>query len=385
MLTPRRSRLAHLLLDIYGTLYPRVCRLRPGQEAAFRTKLLRDYLTPGDRHDDWLRICRSLGSLWLPRAPVQVGGVNLPQPFILAGGWIKGRGYDSEIQALAHVIRHESFLPGWRTLPLLAGPVEFGSFNRWPHRPPDAANHQAGFGNPGIRAATAFLSLHQSQLPATYGINISPPPVPGDAEEMRQEITESLETIFASGLKPSWITLNLAHIMKPPEWVSPVHDLLQAASQAMPTTTPLWFKVSPGMTASCYHELLDLCVACNVKAIIATDVLFQTDSRGLPANVSGRALAPLARQAQVALATLKRIHGHAVDLVACGGILAGRDLPVLTQLGIQAWQYHSALLYRGPVAGPLIWWEAERRIQAAGKYSANGGKQGSSLSHLLPW
>ncbi len=358
---PSRNQLVHALLDGYWALYSRVCRPEPGQEASFRDRLLQDYLAPADQHGGLLGLCRTLGTALLPYTPVQVGGVNLPHPFILAGGWIKGRGYASEIEALAQVVRRASFLPGWRTLPLLLGPVEFGSFNRWPRPAPDTSPTLASTGNPGIRAAVAFLSLHYSHLPPTYGLNISPPPVPGDAEQMQQEITESLEIIFASDLKPSWITLNLAHIMEPPESLSPVHDLLQAASQAVPETTPLWFKVSPGMTVSCYRELLDLCDECNVKAIIATDVLFQTDSEGLPANVSGSSLAPLARQAQVALATLKRIHGHDVDLVACGGILAGRDLPVLTQLGIRAWQYHSALLYRGPLAGPLIWWEAERR------------------------
>ncbi len=129
----------------------------------------------------------------------------------------------------------------------------------------------------------------------------------------------------------------------------------------MPTATPLWFKVSPELPASRYRELLTLCDECNVKAIIATDVLFQYYPDGSPAFVSGKPLAPLARKAQITLATLKHIHGHEVDLVACGGIMAGRDLPALARLGIRAWQYHSALGHRGPLAAPLIWWEAERR------------------------
>ena len=350
-----RNQLAPPLLDGYGALYSRLGRPKPGEEETFRTKLLQDYLGPADQHSDLLRLGRKLGSLLLPRAPVQVGGVQLPQPFILAGGWIKGKGYANESEALAHVVRADSFLPGWRILPLLAGPVEYGSFNRWPRLAPGVS------GNPGIRAATAYLSLHRSDLPSTYGLNISPPPVPGDGEEMRQEITESLEIIFASDLNPSWITLNLAHIMMDPELAATVDDLVEAAGQAMPTATPLWFKVSPELPASRYRELLQLCDECNVKAIIATDVLFQYHPDGSPAFLSGKPLAPLARKAQIALATLKHIHGHEVDLVACGGILAGRDLPALARLGIRAWQYHSALGYRGPLAAPLIWWEAERR------------------------
>lgn len=356
-----RNQLARSILEVYWAFYSTVCRPETGQEATFRAKFLQRFLAPGDQNDNLLRICRGLGSVLLPQAPVRVGGVVLPQPFILAGGWIKGRGFDSEVTALAHVDSSDSFLPGWRTVPLLAGTVEFGSFNRWPRLAPNDPSNQAGFGNPGIRAATTFLSLHKSHLPSTFGINISPPPLPGEPEEIQKEITESLEIVFASGLEPSWITLNLAHIMVPPDSVKPVPEILKVACQFMPASTPLWLKVSPGMTAPSYRELLDLCDECNVKAIIATDVLFQTSSDGSPANLSGRPLAHLARQAQVALTTLKHIHGHKVDLVACGGILAGRDLPGLTQLGIRAWQYHSALLYRGPLAGPLIWREAENR------------------------
>ena len=361
MLTPLRNQLAPTLLHGYGTLYSRLGRPRPGEEGTYRAKLLQNYLAPLDQRADLLRVCRKLGNVLLPRSPVQVGGVHLPQPFILAGGWIKGSGYASEAEALAQAMHRDSFLPGWRTLPLLAGPVEYGSFNRWPQPAPDASGKQAGSGNPGIRAATAFLSQHQSSLPSTYGLNISPPPMPGDTEEMRQEIIESLEIIFATDLKPSWITLNLAHIMMDPEAAATVHDLVQAAGEAMPATVPLWFKVSPELPATRYREFLQLCDECNVRAIIATDVLFQYHPDGSPAFVSGKALAPLARKAQVALATLKHIHGHEVDIVACGGIMAGRDLPALARLGIQAWQYHSALLHRGPLAAPLIWWEAERR------------------------
>lgn len=355
MFSPLQNQLAPILLDAYRATYAGLGRPKPGEEETFRAKLLQDYLAPADQCSDLLRLCRGLGPLLLPQAPVRVGGIHLPQPFILAGGWIKGRGYASEIEALAQVARPDSFLPGWRTLPLLAGPVEFGSFNRWPRLAPNAS------GNPGIRAATAYLSLHRSDLPSTYGLNISPPPVPGDGEEMRQEITESLEIISAADLNPSWITLNLAHIMMDPESTATVDGLMQTASRAMPAATPLWFKVSPGLPASRYREILDLCDECNVKAIIATDVLFQYHPDGSPAFVSGKALAPLARQAQIALASLKHIHGHDVDLVACGGIMAGRDLPALARMGIRAWQYHSALLHRGPLAGPLIWWEAKRR------------------------
>ena len=361
MAFPFRNQLAPLLLDGYGTLHSKLGKPKPGMEEAYRTKLLRDYLDPLDQREDLHRVCRGLGGFLLPRAPVLVGGVSLPQPFMLAGGWIKGTGYASESDAMAHVDRAESFLPGWRSLPLLAGPVEYGSFNRWPRIARDPSGKETVAGNPGIRAATAFLSLNQPQLPPIYGINISPPPEPGGPDEMKQETVESLAIIFSTDLRPSWITLNLAHIMMDPESSPIIRDLVQAASQSIPPSVPLWFKVSPEMPAPRYRDLLDLSDEWGVRAIIATDVVFQYHADGSPAFVSGKPLAPLARKAQIALATLKRIHGHNVDIVACGGIMSGRDLPGLEPLGIPAWQYHSAVLHRGPLAGPLIWWEAARR------------------------
>ena len=90
-----------------------------------------------ERWDDstFLQIClRRSGRFLHPAAPVRVGGVDLPQPFILAAGWCKGQGYDNEVRALAFVIRDGNLLPGWRTLPSLVGPAEFGSYTRWPRQ-----------------------------------------------------------------------------------------------------------------------------------------------------------------------------------------------------------------------------------------------------------
>ena len=60
--------------------------------------------------------------------PVTAGGVDLPYPLMLAAGFVKGHGFDSETAALHVVHNGTSIMPGWRSIPALLGPVEFGSF-----------------------------------------------------------------------------------------------------------------------------------------------------------------------------------------------------------------------------------------------------------------
>lgn len=348
------SSLARRILDIYWTVYSREFRPGPGEKDAFRQDFLDDFLTPADIHEGLLGMCRFLGTAVNPRSVFRVGDVCLPQPHILAGGWIKGRGFESEAEALDGIETGCSFLPGWRVLPLLAGPIEYGSFNRWPRTAPAHMGYPPSYGNPGIRAASEFLARNRAALPSAFGLNLSPPPVPGPVEETQLEIEESISIAESSGLEPTWITLNLAHLMDAPGSQEDIHTLTRAACKRKPEKTPLWLKVSPNMTARQGLWLLDMCDACGVQAIVATDVHFQTDRAGKQANISGTLLAPLARRAQIILSTLKRIHGHRVDIVACGGISKGRDLVHLRLLGIKAWQYHTALMDRGPLAGPLI-------------------------------
>ena len=63
---------------------------------------------------------------------IEAGGVSLSQALVLAAGFVKGDGFHSEDDALRAVNSNRNIVPGWRFVPALLGPVEFGSFTRFP-------------------------------------------------------------------------------------------------------------------------------------------------------------------------------------------------------------------------------------------------------------
>src|SRR5512145_2087372 len=107
--------------------------------------------------------------------PVQVGGVILPHPLILAAGLVKGEGFATEAEALAAVTSGHNIIPGWRSILRLVGLVEFGSFTRYPRlgnpgivvwrdEPNHSTQNRVGLRNPGAVAAAAFLSQYWDKL-----------------------------------------------------------------------------------------------------------------------------------------------------------------------------------------------------------------------------
>ena len=102
-----------------------------------------------DAHDSVIRLLRWLDGIPLAvalaktmrevtfaKTPTEVGGVTLSQRMILAAGLVKGDGFADEDGALRAVTKaRRNIIPGWRIVPALVGPVEFGSFTRHPrHR-----------------------------------------------------------------------------------------------------------------------------------------------------------------------------------------------------------------------------------------------------------
>src|SRR5947208_2551717 len=92
--------------------------------------------------------------------------ISLPLDLSFAAGLVKGTGFAREDEALAAVERGDNIIPGWRSVPALVGPLEIGSFTRYPRlgnpgtvvwRDPRTRSTQnrVGLRNPGARAAAA--------------------------------------------------------------------------------------------------------------------------------------------------------------------------------------------------------------------------------------
>lgn len=312
--------------------------------------------------------------------PIEVAGVTLDFPLILAAGFVKGHGYETEEAALAAVEAGTNIIPGWRSMPLLVGMVEFGSFTRWPRvgnpgivmwRDPETKSTQnrVGLKNPGAFAAAAFLAKHRKALPETFGINIAVSPGVDDNEQEKIDVLESIEAFLQQNITPAWFTLNLScpNTDDDPSG-NQTEDKARELCAAVVTRLnkhsskpiPLWVKIGPNLGTEQYTALMRAFSETGVRAVIATNTL-PAPTPDDPTSISGIGGGRLHSQAIEVTGKLmmeKIDHKYEIDIIGCGGILSGESYQDYKSWGVDVVQYWSALIYRGPLAAAMILDEA---------------------------
>ncbi len=330
----------------------------------------------GDAHRSAVELLRRLDRLPLldaatpllvPRQPVEVGGVSLPHPLILAAGLVKGDGFAGEAEALDAVRQGHNIIPGWRSLPALVGPVEVGSFTRhprlgnndtvmWRDPPSRSTQNRVGLKNPGAVAAAAFLSQRVDRLPAVFGINIAPSPGVDNDTQDSTDVSEAIEAFIARGVHPSWFTLNVSCPNTEDDPGSRQTEdrtrTLCRAARAVTGDIPLWVKISPGLAAEQYGTMMKVFAETGVQAVVATNTIARPtpDIDDYLAGVGGGMLHRHALAAVTALADA----GQPIDIIGCGGVMDPVTLHSFRQHGVRACQYWSALVYRGPLVAAAI-------------------------------
>lgn len=365
-----------LFLAVYRVIYDYIAR-----PLVFRS-------TPQASHESMLHLLRWLDDhqwthapiRWLhtiafTKQPVTVGGVTLPYPLILAAGFVKGEGFSDEMEAVQATKRN--IIPGWRTMPLLVGAVEFGSFTPcprmgnsgtviWREEATQSTQNRVGLKNPGARAAAEFLSLRKKQLPSAFGINIAVSPGVTDPQQERWEVLRALSAFLDRGVHPSWFTLNLScpNTEDDPgshQTESRARELCAILTNRLqPHNIPLWVKISPALADEQYRALLRVFDTTGVRAVIATNTLGTPAPDGTIAGVGGGNLHTHALGAMQLLSEEKAKHGYDLDLIACGGVLDGKTFLDYAKININTMQYWSAIIYRGPLAAALIEQESKR-------------------------
>jgi dihydroorotate dehydrogenase len=364
------------LLTVYRVLYDRSARpllFRQGAQTAHGRAL--DWMRRADSSPAGIALANTLHRLAFRRDPVEVGGVTLPYPVMVAAGGVKGDGFESEADALAALQAGRNVMPGWRSMPALAGPVEFGSFTRWPRmgnpgcvlwrdEATRSTQNRIGLKNPGAEAAAEFLARRSALLPDCWGINLAVSPGVSDPDQEEREVVESLGAFLRRGVQPSWWTLNLScpNTEDDPlghqtgESTRRLGGALIAALRLAGQERPLWVKVSPALGAAQYRALMEASAEVGVAAIIATNTLPEPSpgDPGLSAGIGGGRLHAEAVRAACLLVEARTRLGVAVDVIGCGGVMDQTSFLDFTRNGVGAAQILSALIFRGPLAGALI-------------------------------
>lgn len=333
----------------------------------------------------WLRVtdgvpplvglARLLRQITLSSQPVEVGGVALNHPLILAAGFVKGDGFSTEAEALQAVTEGRNIIPGWRTMPALVGPVEFGSFTRAPrHGNPgetmwrrvasQSTQNRVGLKNPGAAAAAEFLSQRRKQLPRVYGINIAITPGLPDVELEARDMLAALDEFLSRNVLPAWFTLNIScpnteddpNAHQTGSKTRILCERFLARLRERGVDVPLWVKISPGLSVVQVWTLARVLSRVGVQAIVATNTTPRSapDESGHQAGVGGGELYQEALQTVMYLRMDIIGGGLTLDIIGCGGLLDGDAYHAYRTLGVKAIQYWSALVYRGPLAAAHI-------------------------------
>jgi dihydroorotate dehydrogenase len=326
-----------------------------------------------------LALVRLTRSLSFTSHKVHTGGVTLPYPLILAAGLVKGVGFVDEAEALAAVARDQNIIPGWQAMPALVGPVEFGSYTRWPRmgnpgvvmwRDPVtySTQNRVGLKNPGAKAAAAFLARHKHALPPVFGINVAVSPGVTEPDRQRDEVRAAVRAFVDAGVCPSWFTLNLScpnteddpgsHQTEDESrsLCQAVIEILRSAPVPAGKILPLWVKIGPEVGEEQITVLMRVFHETGVQAVIATNTLSRPapDQSGLPAGVGGGKLHRQAVRVAAMLAREKQRHNYAVDVIGCGGVLDPASYHRFARHGITTVQYWTGLIYHGPLAAARI-------------------------------
>ena len=364
---------AFLLANHYGYQQAKKYAFRLSAQAAHESLLT--VLRRADDSTALIRLAHFVNGTAFAKRQVTVGGVTLDYPFIVAAGLVKGLGFVDELAGHGALREGTNIIPGWRSLPALVGPVEFGSFTRWPRLgnegtvlwrdiPAQSLQNRIGLKNPGAVIAALFLGRHKAHLPAQYGINIAVSPGVSDNEQSAREVCESLAAFVAQGVIPTWFTLNIScpNTEDDPEGnqteqgTQYLCEAVIAQLKSLKVAVPLWVKISPNLSAEQYHILMRVFQQTGVRAVIATNTQPQPspDNPEVTAGMSGLRLHQHAMTALAHLKSAQIEQKASVDLIGCGGLMDGATYRDFQTLGIHVVQYWSALVYRGPLAAPLI-------------------------------
>jgi dihydroorotate dehydrogenase len=374
----------------YEQILLRLIFLASAQHAHTATLRLLSWL---DRSAALCALLAGVHRLTSETCEMEVGGVRLPSPFILAAGLVKGEGFETEAEALAAVEQGRNIIPGWRAVPRLVGLVEFGSFTRYPRlgnpgivvwrdTRTRSTQNRVGLRNPGAVAAATFLSQRLQDLPRQFGLNIAVSPGVTDPEQEEAEDCEAVRAFLSHHVYPAWFTLNLScpntdddpggnqTEAKARRLCSAVLDVIHAADAVI----PLWVKVGPELSAEQYAVLVRVFDEVGVRAVIATNTLPRPapDQPQVSAGVGGGMLREKALEAACFVWQEQTKHSYSVDVIGCGGVMDADSYQDYRRCGVQVVQYWSALVYRGPLAAALIADELRHDAEFASRTSIVG-------------
>lgn len=326
---------------------------------------------------------RALQAGWVRPGPIprvadlamlgtEIGGLNLPHPLGLAGGFDKNCRAAGALLALGFSSVETG---GVTPLPQAGNPRP-----RLFRLPADRAIiNRMGFNNDGARAIAARLSRIRAQgaLSGPIGVNL------GANKDSSDRIGD-----YLSGLESFWpladfLTLNISSPNTPglralesadglAELFARMAPIVAALAKAH-GPRPVFLKLSPDLSEPAQARIAAPLIGAHADALIAGLVLANTTldrpgglrsaRRGEAGGLSGL---PLQQRARDTLMAMDAALEGRLPLIAVGGIDSGAEACARLRAGASALQIYTALVYEGPAIIVKILGDLAARLRADG-------------------
>lgn len=314
-------------------------------------------LKPETSHNvalECLGVAQRLGLLKLfrsvPSCPVQVMGLNFPNPVGLAAGLDKNGDYVNALGALGFgFVEIGTVTP--KAQPGNAKPRLF----RLPEQ--NAIINRMGFNNKGMNHLVA--QVKSRHFNGVLGINIGKNKVT-EQEHALDDYLAGMDAVYSAA---DYITINISSPNTPGlrnlQFGADLDHLL-AGIKARQTLlaerferyVPVAVKVAPDMSQDEVKLMASSFLECGIDGIIATNTT--TARKGVECSLyahesGGLSGAPVREQANRVIEYFAQAVDGKIPIIGVGGVMCGADVQAKIDAGAQLVQLYSGFIYRGPV------------------------------------
>jgi dihydroorotate dehydrogenase len=292
-------------------------------------------------------ICRKLFSYEHAALPVNLFGINFPNPVGLAAGFDKDAKGFEELSCFGF-----GFIEIGTVTPK---PQEGNPKPRLFRLPEDQALiNRMGFNNEGVEAMVRRLKNRPKNLivGGNIGKNKTTP-----NEKAREDYLFSFKALF--GLVDYFVvnvsspnTPNLRELQEK----GPLLDILQALQKENSGNgrKPILLKIAPDLTEGQLDDIIDIVRESGIDGIIATNTTIDRSALHMEKEkveaigAGGLSGLPLKEKATGVIRYLSERSNGEIPIIAVGGIFSGKDAIEKLQAGASLVQIYTSFIYEGP-------------------------------------
>ena len=281
--------------------------------------------------------------------PVQVFGIDFPNPVGLAAGLDKNGEYIDALAALGF-----GFIEIGTTTPRAQSGNPKPRMWRLPEH--QAVINRLGFNNLGVDAL--IRNVERARFSGVLGINIGKNKDTPN-ERAVDDYLFCLERVFA---RASYVTVNISspntqglRDLQEEETLKRFIGTLRDAQERLATThghrAPMLLKIAPDLSDAELDSIADVLNAAHIDGLICTNT---TIDRTVIANArhaeetGGLSGKPLFDQSTSVLRAMRQRLRDTIPIVGVGGIVSGADAAAKIDAGASLVQFYTGMIYRGP-------------------------------------